>query len=149
MVVVMATTFNWRESAATNLKQLSIAIAKSATYGVRFHNDMKGLVITDNVAHAAHQTWGSELAEAQRKIKAKHLYNKVHDADSIIDIMSHLAAADKQRNRQEATEPENSETANMLNLEIERLQQLVQSPSSSRWDFHFHSYVLTIYVRLY
>ena len=52
MVVVMATTFNWRESAATNLKQLSIAIAKSATYGVRFHNDMKGLVITSNVAHA-------------------------------------------------------------------------------------------------
>ena len=24
-----------------------------------------------------------------------------------------------------------------------------QSRSSSRWDFHFHSYVLTIYVRLY
>ena len=23
------------------------------------------------------------------------------------------------------------------------------SRSSSRWDFHFHSYVLTIYVRLY
>ena len=25
----------------------------------------------------------------------------------------------------------------------------VQSRSSSRWDFHFHSYVLTIYVRIY
>ena len=24
-----------------------------------------------------------------------------------------------------------------------------QSRSSSRWDFHFHSYVITIYVRLY
>ena len=26
---------------------------------------------------------------------------------------------------------------------------LMQSRSSSRWDFHFHSYVLTIYVRVY
>ena len=24
-----------------------------------------------------------------------------------------------------------------------------QSRSSSKWDFHFHSYVLTIYIRLY
>ena len=89
---------------------------------------MKGIVITANVTHAAQQTWGSELAEAQRKIKAKYLYNKVHDADSIIDMMSFLAAADKQRNRQEGVAPENSETSNMVNIGIERLQQLVQQP---------------------
>ena len=28
-------------------------------------------------------------------------------------------------------------------------EKLYQSRSSSRWDFHLHSYVLTIYVRLY
>ena len=105
MVDLMATNFDWREIAATNLEQLSTAIAKVATYGVRCHNDMKGLVITSNVAHAVQQTWGSELAEAQRKIKAKYLYNKVHDANLIIDMMSYLAAADEQRNRQEATAP--------------------------------------------
>ena len=74
--------------------------------------------------------WGSELAEAQRKINAKYLYNKVHDAESIINMMKYLAAADKQRNRQEATAPENSKTANMVNLGIERLQKLVQQPPS-------------------
>ena len=78
----------------------------------------------------AQETWGSELVEAHRKIKAKYIYNKVHDADSIIDMMSYLAAADKQRNRQEATAPENSETANMVNLGIERLKKLVQHPPS-------------------
>ena len=62
MVNVMATTFDWGKSAATNLKQLLTSIAKAATYGVRLHNYMKGLVITANVAHAAQQTWGSELA---------------------------------------------------------------------------------------
>ena len=41
MVDVMATTFDWRESVATNLEQLSTAIARAATYGVRFHNNMK------------------------------------------------------------------------------------------------------------
>ena len=29
------------------------------------------------------------------------------------------------------------------------LEKMGVSRSSSRWDFHFHSYVLTIYVRLY
>ena len=70
-----------------NKEQLLTAIAKAATYGVRFHNDMKGLVVTANVAHAAQQPWGSELAEAQRKIKSKYLYNWVHDAESVIDMM--------------------------------------------------------------
>ena len=86
----MATSFDWRESTATNLEQLSTAIAKAATHGTSFHNDMIGLVITANVAHAAQQPWGFELAEAQRKIKAKYFYNQVHDDDSIIDMMSFL-----------------------------------------------------------
>ena len=130
MVDVMATYFDWRESSATNLEQLLTAIAKAATYRVRFHNDMKGLVITANVAHDTQQPWGSELAEAQRKIKAKYLYNRIHDAESIIDIMIFLAAADEQRNRQEATAPEKNETANMVTMCIERLQQLAQQPPS-------------------
>ena len=88
MVDVMATTFDWRKSAATNLEQLSTATMKAATYGVSFHNDMKGLVITANVAHAEQQPWGSELAEAQRKIKAKYIYNQVYDAALIINTMS-------------------------------------------------------------
>ena len=64
MVEVMATTFDWQESAATNLEMLSTAIAKAATYAVRFHNKIKGVVITANVAYSAQQTWVSELAEA-------------------------------------------------------------------------------------
>ena len=130
MVDVMATSFDWRESAATNLEQLSTAIAKATTYGVRFHNDMKGLFITANVAHTAQQPRRYEMAEAQSKIKAKYLYNRVHDAESIIDMMIFLAAADEQRNRQEATAPENNETANMVTMGIERLQQVVQQPPS-------------------
>ena len=128
MVDVMVTSFDWRESAATNLEQLSTAITKATTYDTSFHNVMKGLVITENLAHAVQQPWGSKLAEAQCKIKAKYLYNRVHDADLTIDMMSFLAAADEQRNRQEATAPENNETANMVTLGIEQFQQLVQQP---------------------
>ena len=43
--------------------------------------------------------------------------------------MNYLAATDEQQNRQEETVPENNETANMVNLGIERLKQLVQQPS--------------------
>ena len=131
MVDVMATTFDWQEIATTNLEKLSTAIAKTATYDVRFHNNIKGLMITANVAYAAQQTWGSELAEAQRKIKATYLYNKVHDSDSIVNMMKYLDAADEQHNRQEATAPENSENVNRVNLGIDRFQQLVQKPPPS------------------
>ena len=126
----MATSFDWSEITATNLEQLLTAIAKAATYGVRFHKNVKGLIITSNVDHAVQQPWGSKLAEAQRKIKAKYLYSWLHDAESIINMMIFLAAADEQRNRQEATAPENNKTANMVNMGIERFQQLVQQPPS-------------------
>ena len=45
-------------------------------------------------------------------------------------MMSFLAAADEQSNRQEATAPENNETSNMVTMGIERLQKLVQQPPS-------------------
>ena len=90
------------------------------------------------MAHAAQQPWRSKLAEVQRKIKSKYLYNRVHDADSIIDVMSFLAVADEQRNFQEATTPENNKTANMVTMGFEWFQQLVQQPSSeytsTNWD---------------
>ena len=124
MVEVMATSLDWRESAATNIEKLSTAISKSATYGVKFRNDMKGIIVTANFAYAAQQTWGLEIVEDQQKIKAKYLYNKVHDAYSIIVMMTYLALVDKQQNRQEATAPEETEKANMVSMGIERLQQL-------------------------
>ena len=63
MVNVMATTFDWQESPATNLEKLSTAIAKAVTYCIRVHNNIKGLVITTNVAYAVQHTWGYELAK--------------------------------------------------------------------------------------
>ena len=59
IVDLMAATFDWRESAATNIEKISTAIAKSATYGVRLNNDTKRLVVTANVAHTAQQKRGS------------------------------------------------------------------------------------------
>ena len=126
MVDVMATSFDWRESDATNIENFSTTIAKAATYDIKFRNDTKGLIVKANIAYAAQQPRGLEIAEAQRKIKEKYLYNKVHDADSIIMIMTYLVSADEQRNRQGATAPEGTEKSNMVSMGIERLQQLVQ-----------------------
>ena len=95
MVDVMATSLDWRESAATNLEKLSTEIAKAATYGVKSRNDMKRPTVTANVAYTAQKTQRSEIAEVQLKIKAKYLYNKVHDADYIIVMMTYLASADE------------------------------------------------------
>ena len=56
MVDVMAMTFDWWESATTNLEKFSTVIVKAVTYGVQLHNDMKGLLVTANVAYPAQQT---------------------------------------------------------------------------------------------
>ena len=87
---------------------------------------MRGLIVTANVSYTAQQTWGSEIVEAQLKIKANYLYNKVHDAYSIIVMMTYLASAEEQRNRQEATAPEETEKVNIVSMGIERLQQIVR-----------------------
>ena len=74
------------------------------------------------------QMWRSETTEVHQKSKAKYMYNKVHDADSIIVMMTYLASADEKQKRQEATAPGETEKANMIRMGIERLQQLVQQP---------------------
>ena len=87
---------------------------------------MKGLIVTANVAYSPQQTWGSEIAKAQRKSKAKYLYKKLHDTDSIIVVITYLALAEEKRNRQEATAPEETEKVNIVSMGIERLQQIVR-----------------------
>ena len=67
MVVMMTTSFDWMEIAAINLEKLPTAIAKAAIDGVKFRNDMKGLIVTANVVYASQQTWRSNIAEAQQK----------------------------------------------------------------------------------
>ena len=89
---------------------------------------MKGLIVTANVAYAAQKTWGSDIAEVHRKIRAKYLYKKVDYADSITVMMTYLTLADEQRNRQEETALEETEKVNMVSTGIERLHKLVQQP---------------------
>ena len=48
-------------------------------------------------------------------------------------MMKYLAATDEKRNCQEARAPENSETANMVNLGIKLLQKLAKQPPPSNY----------------
>ena len=66
----------------------------------------------------------------QRKIKAKYLYNKVHDVESIIVMMTYLASADEQRYHKEATAPDETEKANMFSMGMDSLQNIV----SNQWN---------------
>ena len=95
VVSVVATTFDWRASAATNYGKLSTAAAKAVTYIITIDSNMKGLIVAAKVASAARETWGTKLAKAQRKSKAAYLYNHVRDLASIKAMMKHLGAADE------------------------------------------------------
>ena len=126
------TLTNYKSNAAINNRRRQETVDPGSTSGqfnnqhrrFRDHNKSRRTRRGGQTKH------GKKLAEAWRKIKAKYLYNQVHDAKLIINMMIYLAAADEQHNHQEATAPENSKTANMINLGIERLQQLIQQPPS-------------------
>ena len=55
---VMAFTFNWRETGATNQERLSTDIAKAAVFGVDFRHDIKATIILANSVVAARLTSG-------------------------------------------------------------------------------------------
>ena len=113
IAAIMDTVFDWRETAATNQERLSADIAKADAFGIEIRNDIKGIVILANVAAAARfSSGGTEIREAQRKIKAAYAYNRTHDDASIKVIMTLLAAADEQRDR--TTAPAPTDMANMV-----------------------------------
>ena len=127
IAAIMDTVFDWRETAATNQERLSADIAKADAFGIEIRNDIKGIVILANVAAAARfSSGGTEIREAQRKIKAAYAYNRAHDDASIKVIMTLLAAADEQRDRTTAPAP-----TDMANMVTDRLRELVTEDYSS------------------
>ena len=75
-------------------------IAKADAFGVEIRNDIKATIIRLNIATAARfSSGGTEIMEAQRKIKAAYTYDHCHGAASIKGIMKRLATANKQWDR--------------------------------------------------
>ena len=116
----MAFTFNWRETGATNHKRLAADMVKADAFGVTIQNDAQAVIILANIATAAgFSNGGTEIMEAQRKIKAAYKYDHRHDDALIKEIMKKLATADEQRDRAVVAAP-----AGFANLVTERLKEL-------------------------
>ena len=95
---VMAFVFDWRETGATNQERLATDIVKSAAFGVVIGHNIKAAIILANIATAARLSrGGTEIAEAQRKIRAVYKYNHTHNDASIKLVMKEIATADEQR----------------------------------------------------
>ena len=122
---VMSFLFDWREASATNQERLAANIVKAAALGVVIGHDIKAAIILANIATAERfQQGGTEIAEAQRKIRAAYQYNHVHNDASIKIIMKALATADEQRDRSAVPEP----ARGFDNMVTNRLEQLMMDP---------------------
>ena len=53
VTAIMAFTFDWRETGATNQERLAADIAKADAFGVEIRNDIKAVIILANIATAA------------------------------------------------------------------------------------------------
>jgi len=117
---IMGFTFDWRETGATNQERLAADIVKADAFGVTIQNDVRAVIILANIAAAARfSSGGTEIMEAQRKIKAAYKYDHRHDDASIKDIMKKLATADEQRDRAAVAAP-----AGFANLVTAKLKGL-------------------------
>ena len=117
---IMGFTFDWRETGATNQERLAADIVKVDAFGVTIQNDVRAVIILANIAAAARfSSGGTEIMEAQRKIKAAYKYDHRNDDASIKDIMKKLATADEQRDRMAVAAP-----AGFANLVTEKLKGL-------------------------
>ena len=97
---VMGLVFDWHETGATNQERLAADIVKTAAFGIVIGHDIKAAIILANIVTAArHSSGGTEIAEAQRKIRAIYAYNHAHDDASIKLMMKEIATGDKQRDR--------------------------------------------------
>ena len=100
IAAIMDFQFDWRETGATTQERLAADIAKAAAFGVTIGHDIKATIILANIATAARfDSGGTEIGDAQRKIRAAYRYNHVHDDASIKFIMKQIATADEQRDR--------------------------------------------------
>ena len=70
---IMAFEFDWRETGATSQERLAVDIAKAAAFGVTIAHDVKATIILANIATAARfDSGGTEIGDAQRKIRAAY-----------------------------------------------------------------------------
>ena len=95
---------------------------KAADFGVVIGHDIKAAIILANIATAAQLSrGGTDIAEAQRKIRAMYKYNHAHNDASIKLVMKDIATVDEQRDRTVISGP----TGGMANMVTERLQKMV------------------------
>jgi phosphotransferase system HPr-like phosphotransfer protein len=127
ITAIMAFTFDWRETGATNQERLAADIVKADAFGVTIQNDVKAVIILANIAAAAKfSSGGTEIREAQRKIKASYKYDHSHNDASIKEIMKRLATADEQRDRATIAAP-----TGFANLVTDKLKELVAGTEES------------------
>jgi hypothetical protein len=131
-VNIAGTVFNWRDTVTINVKKFATNAAKTQSYGIRVHDNLKAVVILANVEWAARQSWGTEIGVAHRTIKAKYRYDHTHDTASIKEILKVLTGADKARDRCKAPAP--GEKAAMVSQGLEHLRQLIQQQPSLSSD---------------
>ena len=116
----MAFIFDWRETVARNQERLASDIVKADAFGVKIQNDVRAVTILANIVTVARfSSGGTEIMEAQRRIKAAYKCNHHHDDASIKEVMKRLATANEQRDRTAVAAP-----AGFANLVTERLKEL-------------------------
>ena len=83
----------------TKVKWMAAMAAKSLGYGMRIHINLHAVVILANTEWATQHIWGAEISVAHRNIVSKYIYNHVHDAEIIREILQIIATADAARDQ--------------------------------------------------
>ena len=127
-VAVINHKFDFRKTVATNMEILRAKVNRVTSYGITHDETEITLTLLANIDYATHHDWGRELRPAMQEIRKRYKYNHTHDASSLADILSELAAADAIRTLSDAPEP-SSESAHAVNDTVSLFQDLMQAQS--------------------
>ena len=105
LLAAISFNFNFQHRVSDNVAVLRARISRLGSYGITVHDDMLATIILAQVDKAANESWGREIETAVAKLRLRYGYERVHDAQSIADILTELAAADSVRNLAAAPAP--------------------------------------------
>jgi hypothetical protein len=126
LLEVINHTFNFQKKVSVNMELMQSNAARMATYGITISIPQLTLTLIANIENATKAKYGREFQSTMQAICKKYMYNHVHNATSLQDILKELAGADGVRKLKEAQAPRTG-TAHSVADSVSYLQAMMDA----------------------
>jgi hypothetical protein len=94
LLEVINHTFDFQKKVSVKMELMQLNAARMAMYGIMISIPQLTLTLIANIKNATKAEYGRKFRLAMQAICKKYMYNHVHEATLLQDIMKELAGAD-------------------------------------------------------